>query len=107
MTYRYFTPESGIVGAERFETLKTTSRAEYVYARLEARRAGAVLALSWAVWRLSLKYKLYPGIRERDVHKTPKPRIGGVGMFLGFAAMVALLPTMGPMPKIQRGAPST
>ena len=26
---------------------------------------------SWAVWRLSLRYKLYPGIRERDVHKTP------------------------------------
>jgi PKD repeat protein len=26
LTYRYFTPESGIVGAERFDTLKSTSR---------------------------------------------------------------------------------
>lgn len=44
------------------------------------------LGLAWAVWRLSLKYKLYPGIRERDVHTTPTPRLGGVAMFLGVAA---------------------
>ncbi len=43
-------------------------------------------ALAWTVWRLSLKYKLYPGIRERDVHKTPTPRLGGVAMFLGVVA---------------------
>ena len=30
--------------------------------------AAVTLALSWAVWRLSLRYKLYPGIRERDIH---------------------------------------
>lgn len=42
--------------------------------------------LSWAVWRLSMKYKLYPGIRERDVHKTPTPRLGGIAMFLGVTA---------------------
>ena len=45
--------------------------------------AAVTLALSWAVWRLSLRFKLYPGIRERDVHKTPTPRLGGIAMFLG------------------------
>ena len=48
------------------------------------------LAFTWVVWRVSMRYKLYPGIRERDVHKTPKPRLGGVGMFLGFTGMFAL-----------------
>ncbi|MET0812628.1 MAG: MraY family glycosyltransferase [Microbacterium sp.] len=48
--------------------------------------AALTLALSWGVWRLSLRYKLYPGIRERDVHKNPTPRLGGVAMFLGVTA---------------------
>lgn len=52
--------------------------------------ATVTLALSWAVWRLSLKYKLYPGIRERDVHKTPTPRLGGIAMFLGVVAAFAV-----------------
>lgn len=45
--------------------------------------AALTLALSWGVWRLSLRYKLYPGIRERDVHTTPTPRLGGIAMFIG------------------------
>ncbi|QLD12667.1 MraY family glycosyltransferase [Microbacterium oleivorans] len=44
--------------------------------------------LTWLVLRVSLRYKLYPAIRERDVHKTPTPRLGGVGMFLGAAAAI-------------------
>jgi UDP-GlcNAc:undecaprenyl-phosphate GlcNAc-1-phosphate transferase len=48
--------------------------------------AALTFALTWGVWRLSLKYKLYPGIRERDVHKTPTPRLGGIAMFLGVVA---------------------
>lgn len=48
--------------------------------------ASATLALSWVVWQLSLKYKLYPGIRERDVHKNPTPRLGGIAMFLAVVA---------------------
>ena len=47
-------------------------------------------SLSWAVWRLSTKYKLYPGIRERDVHKTPTPRLGGIAMFFGVVAAIAV-----------------
>lgn len=50
--------------------------------------AAITFALSWAVWRLSLRYKIYPGIRERDVHTTPTPRLGGVAIFLGIIAAV-------------------
>ena len=52
--------------------------------------AAVTFVLSWAVWRLSLRYKLYPGIRERDVHKTPTPRLGGIAMFLGVLAAFAM-----------------
>ncbi len=52
--------------------------------------ATITFALSWAVWRLSLRFKLYPGIRERDVHKTPTPRLGGVAMFFGIAAAIGI-----------------
>ncbi|GGH49124.1 MraY family glycosyltransferase [Microbacterium album] len=46
--------------------------------------------LAWGVWRLSLRYKLYPGIRERDVHKTPTPRLGGIAMFLAIVAAICV-----------------
>ncbi|SJN31790.1 Undecaprenyl-phosphate N-acetylglucosaminyl 1-phosphate transferase [Microbacterium esteraromaticum] len=52
--------------------------------------ASITFALTWAVWRLSLKFKLYPGIRERDVHKTPTPRLGGIAMFIGIAAAILI-----------------
>ena len=44
--------------------------------------AVATLAFTAIVWRIGLRYRLYPEIRERDVHTTPKPRIGGVAMYL-------------------------
>lgn len=52
--------------------------------------AAVTLALSWVVWKLALRFKLYPGIRDRDVHKTPTPRLGGVAMFLGVLAAFLL-----------------
>ncbi len=52
------------------------------------------LALSWAVWQLSLRFKLYPGIRERDVHTTPTPRLGGVAMYLAILAAFAVSATL-------------
>ena len=52
--------------------------------------AAVTFALTWVVWRLSLKFKLYPGIRERDVHKTPTPRLGGVAMFIGIATAIVV-----------------
>ncbi len=34
-------------------------------------------ALALLIWKLSIKYRLYPKIRERDVHTRPTPRLGG------------------------------
>jgi len=56
------------------------------YLIIAAVTAVITFALSWVVWRIALKYKIHPPIRERDVHTTPTPRLGGVAMFLGVAA---------------------
>lgn len=48
--------------------------------------AAVTFAVSIAVWKLGMKYKLYPAIRERDVHSRPVPRLGGVAMFAGVLA---------------------
>jgi UDP-GlcNAc:undecaprenyl-phosphate GlcNAc-1-phosphate transferase len=45
--------------------------------------AVVTFGLSIVVYKLSLKYRLYPKIRERDVHTMPTPRLGGIAMFLG------------------------
>ncbi|MGF3055740.1 MraY family glycosyltransferase [Microbacterium sp. YY-01] len=52
--------------------------------------AAVTFALTWAVWQLSLRFRLYPGIRERDVHTTPTPRLGGVAIFLGMVAALTV-----------------
>ncbi|MFT4214515.1 MAG: MraY family glycosyltransferase [Microbacterium sp.] len=52
--------------------------------------APVTFAFTWVVWRLGLRFKLHPPIRERDVHTTPKPRVGGVAMFLGVLVAFAL-----------------
>ncbi len=53
--------------------------------------AGIVsFTLSMVIWKLSTRYRLYPKIRERDVHTRPTPRLGGVAMFLGVAAALAV-----------------
>jgi len=52
---------------------------------------------SWAIWKLSHRYRLYPQIRARDVHDRPTPRLGGVAMFLGVViafAIGSLLPPL-------------
>ncbi|MET0975805.1 MAG: MraY family glycosyltransferase, partial [Leifsonia sp.] len=46
--------------------------------------------LSIVVYRLSHRYRLYPKIRERDVHTRPTPRLGGVAMFLGIVVAVGV-----------------
>ena len=54
--------------------------------------------LAWLIHRLSMKYRLYPRIRERDVHTRPTPRLGGVAMFLGMTVamgIAAVLPAFG------------
>jgi UDP-GlcNAc:undecaprenyl-phosphate GlcNAc-1-phosphate transferase len=51
--------------------------------------AGVSFVLSFVVWRLGLRFKLYPAIRDRDVHRTPTPRLGGIAMWAG--VVLALL----------------
>lgn len=45
---------------------------------------------AWAVLRLSHRYKLYPGIRDRDVHTTPTPRLGGIAIVIGIVVALAI-----------------
>lgn len=44
---------------------------------------------SLVVYRVAMKYKIHPPLRERDVHSRPTPRLGGVAMFIG--VLVAML----------------
>lgn len=44
---------------------------------------------AWAVVKLSHRYKLYPGIRDRDVHSNPTPRLGGIAIVTG--VIIALI----------------
>lgn len=59
----------------------------YLLAGLVA--AVVTFALSYVILKLGSRYRLYPKIRERDVHTTPTPRLGGVAMFFGLG--VAML----------------
>ena len=43
-------------------------------------------ASTWGVRLVAKRYGIHPAIRERDVHKSPIPRIGGLAMFLGLVA---------------------
>ncbi|CAN5200036.1 MraY family glycosyltransferase [soil metagenome] len=59
---------------------------------LAAGGAAAVITfvLSVALTKLGMRFKLYPKIRERDVHKRPTPRLGGIAMFLGIVAVFGI-----------------
>ena len=57
----------------------------FMLALMALASAVVTFGFSYLIRRLSLRYKLYPAIRERDVHTTPTPRLGGVAMFLGVA----------------------
>ena len=56
----------------------------YLFIALVA--AVTTAACSWYVLRLSRRLRLAPEVRERDVHDTPTPRLGGVAMFIGLLA---------------------
>ncbi|OAN33276.1 undecaprenyl-phosphate alpha-N-acetylglucosaminyl 1-phosphate transferase [Plantibacter sp. H53] len=45
--------------------------------------AGITFGFAHLARRVGVKYGLHPPIRERDVHQTPTPRLGGVAMFIG------------------------
>src|SRR6195952_2599784 len=46
--------------------------------------------MSFVVYKLAMRYPLYPKIRARDVHTRPTPRLGGVAMFLGILVAFAV-----------------
>lgn len=52
--------------------------------------AAVTFGLSTLLWRLGMKYRLYPKIRERDVHTRPTPRLGGIAMFFGVLAAIGV-----------------
>lgn len=61
---------------------------------LVAAVAAVVTAVaSMGVLALSRRYKLAPQLRERDVHTTPTPRLGGVAMFIGIIGALAFAAT--------------
>ncbi len=67
----------------------------YVAVALIAAIVTFVLAI--VIYRLSLKHRLYPKVRERDVHTRPTPRLGGIAMFAGVViafGIGALLPPL-------------
>jgi UDP-GlcNAc:undecaprenyl-phosphate/decaprenyl-phosphate GlcNAc-1-phosphate transferase len=41
---------------------------------------------TWGVRFFAKRYNIHPAIRERDVHKSPIPRIGGLAMLIGLIA---------------------
>lgn len=51
--------------------------------------------LSFVIFKLSNRYRLYPKIRERDVHSRPTPRLGGVAMFLGMVVAFLVASQLG------------
>ena len=49
---------------------------------------GAVVSflMSIVMWKVGIRFRLHPEIRERDVHTNPTPRLGGVAMYTGLLA---------------------
>jgi UDP-GlcNAc:undecaprenyl-phosphate GlcNAc-1-phosphate transferase len=52
--------------------------------------AGVTFGFAILIYKLSHRFRLYPKIRERDVHTRPTPRLGGIAMFLGILAAFAV-----------------
>lgn len=44
----------------------------------------------WGIYRLAMKHKWHPPVRARDVHTRPKPRLGGIGMFVSVLVALAV-----------------
>jgi UDP-GlcNAc:undecaprenyl-phosphate GlcNAc-1-phosphate transferase len=61
-----------------------------LYAIIAAVTALITFLMSIVVYKVALRFKLYPKIRDRDVHTRPTPRLGGVAMFVGVVATFAI-----------------
>lgn len=65
----------------------------FAYLAVAAVAALVTAAASFAVLRLSRRFRIAPEVRERDVHRTPTPRLGGVAMFIGLLAAFGVAST--------------
>jgi UDP-GlcNAc:undecaprenyl-phosphate/decaprenyl-phosphate GlcNAc-1-phosphate transferase len=52
-------------------------------------------ALCVVILKLSHRYRLYPKIRDRDMHERPTPRLGGIAMFFGVVVAIAVASRIG------------
>jgi UDP-GlcNAc:undecaprenyl-phosphate GlcNAc-1-phosphate transferase len=67
------------------------------YVLVTAVSAVVTFAFAFFILKLSHRYRLYPKVRERDVHTRPTPRLGGIAMFLGMIVAFVIasqLPSM-------------
>ena len=60
------------------------------YALVTAISAIVTFGFAYFILKLSHRYRLYPKVRERDVHTRPTPRLGGIAMFLGMIVAFAV-----------------
>ena len=60
------------------------------YVLIAGASALITFGLAFAILKLSHRYRLYPKIRERDMHSRPTPRLGGVAMFIGMVAAIGI-----------------
>lgn len=60
----------------------------FFYVLVAAVSAVVTFLLCIVITKLSRRYRLYPRIRERDVHTRPTPRLGGIAMFIGVVTAV-------------------
>jgi UDP-GlcNAc:undecaprenyl-phosphate GlcNAc-1-phosphate transferase len=61
-----------------------------IYLLVAAVSAVVTFGLALVVFKLSHRFRLYPKIRERDVHTRPTPRLGGIAMFIGMVVAFAV-----------------
>jgi UDP-GlcNAc:undecaprenyl-phosphate/decaprenyl-phosphate GlcNAc-1-phosphate transferase len=52
-------------------------------------------ALCFVILKLSHRFRLYPKIRERDMHERPTPRLGGIAMFFGVVVAIGVATQFG------------
>ena len=60
------------------------------YALVVLVSAIVTFGFAYLVLKLSHRYRLYPKVRERDVHTRPTPRLGGIAMFIGILVAFAV-----------------
>ncbi|NUR61531.1 MAG: undecaprenyl/decaprenyl-phosphate alpha-N-acetylglucosaminyl 1-phosphate transferase [Catenulispora sp.] len=75
---------------------------EYLLAMTVA--LAVTLLLGGPIRALSVRFGLVPAIRDRDVHQTPIPRMGGLAMFAGLAAALTVA---GHFPMLERNVYET